>query len=60
MGMIFHQNIGMHQAVCIFRILLQPVKIKQIVIIMEKAGLPVIPTLDDMEWNIGNNDSGSS
>jgi len=35
-------------------------QIKQIVNIMEKAGVPVLPMRDDMEWSVGHNDSGSS
>jgi hypothetical protein len=50
----------MDQTVCSLGIVFQPVKIKQIVFIREKTGLPVVSTLDEMEGNTGYNDSGSS
>ena len=50
----------MDGAVCTFGVFSQPVKIKQIVFLREKTGLPVVATLNDVERNIGHNDSGSS
>ena len=50
----------MDQTVCSLGIVFQPIKIKQIVFIRKKTGLPVVSTLDEMEGNTGYNDSGSS
>lgn len=60
MDMICHQNKRMDRAVCTFGIFFQPIKIKQIVFFCEKTGLSIVSSLDDMKWNVGHNDSGSS
>ena len=60
MDMICHQNIGMNRTSCTLGIFPEPVEIKQIIFFGKKTGLVIIPTLNDMEWNIGHNDSGSS
>ena len=39
--MVCHEDIGMDSALCFFRIFLQPIKIKEIVFICKKTGLPV-------------------
>ncbi len=60
MDMICHQHIGMDRAACTFGIFLQPVEIKEIVFFCENAGLVIISTLNDMEWNVWYCNSGAS
>ena len=60
MDVICHQNISMDRAAGTFGILLQPIEIKQIVFFCKKTGLAIISTLNDVQWNIGNNYSGAS
>ncbi len=52
--MVGHQNIGMNGTFRTFCIFLQPAEIKQIIVVGEETGLPIIPSLNDMEWNIGH------
>ncbi len=60
MNMVRHQNICMDRTVCTLGILLQPLKIKQIILFSEKTCLPIISSLNDMEWHVACNESGSS
>ena len=60
MYMVCHQSIRMDCTTCNFGIFFQPVKIKQVVIVCKETGLPVISTLNNMEWDIGYYESRSS
>jgi hypothetical protein len=43
----------MNAAACLVRVHGQPVQIKAVVFVGEKAGLPVIAALDDVERDMG-------
>ena len=58
--MVCHEDIGMHSAFRTFGVLLEPIKIKEIVFFGEEAGLPVIAALDDVERGSRHYDSWSS
>lgn len=47
--MVGHQDIGVYRTACAAGIVLQPIQIKAVVFIGEKAGLAVITALN--EWN---------
>ena len=60
MNVLCHQHISMDKAARASGIFPQPLEINQIILSRVKTGLPIISTLNDMEGNIGHNNSGSS
>jgi hypothetical protein len=42
------------------RQLLQMVQVAAVVVIDEKAGAAIVPTLDDVQWGIGNAQAGAT
>ena len=57
MNMICHQNIRMDKTACTSGIFLQPLKIKLVILVSIKTNLPIIAALNNMERNVGYNDS---
>lgn len=50
----------MYLALVFVGIFAQPIKIEAIVLISEKAGLPVVAALDDMKRNVGQGKTGAA
>ena len=51
--MVCHQYIRMNPATRLARKLLQPIQIKLVVLVRPEANLPVIATLNQVKWNVG-------
>ena len=60
MNMVRHQYIGMNIALMLFTSLLEPIKIKPVVISRVKNSLSVIPTNDNVLRVAGINEAGKS
>src|SRR5258706_7595961 len=54
MRVVGHQDVRMDRARMERRQLPQMVEIASVVVIDEKAGAAIVPTLDDVQWGIGN------
>ena len=52
MNMVGHQHVSMNAATCLAGILGQPVEIKTVILVGEKAGLAVVATLNQVQRGV--------
>ena len=58
--MVRHEHIGVDMAGVVAGVLLQPMEIEVVILVGEKAGLAIVPTLNDMKRYVGKNEAGAT